>query len=634
MEAAFFADLEDPEHLPGDVGRIEWTVTGVRGTWERRNKEMLMTSPPVRIGGLYWRIKFYPRGNQTDYTSVYLEASQSPREGDPSGEAQADNDGAVTEPARLAEEPAESDQRHTSQSGPAVPASEPLHQSNSAEPRPNEDTTSIAGTGDVPMLGSDPAVRVEAGSKLEENDDDDEDQDDLNWSTAAQFGIVMYNPSEPRVYCAQGMQHRFSRSSPDWGWTRFYGPYNEVHTRRRGQRQAMLRNDTLAFAAYIRLVKDETYTLWDDDPFGPSWDSLARTGLRALRPKRSEESFMVAAIASWAQLAPFRQIIYSVPTVNPLEERHATPKPLIIALQRIFHRLQAQQRPSSSPVSLKPLHDYFSAMGGDLCTVKDVVDFWEVLRQRLDGELRGTDMDGKLRQIFDGSLRREADKPDGGNFSSAVSHWPISAGKASKLRLPVRGVKNVQEAFAKVLNEHNSTGRAALEEPPQLLQVQLDRQLFDTDSRTWKKIVDKIGLDETVDLRPWTPDAQIEARYSLYGLIVHSGGLRSGRYHPVLRPGGPGTRWYAYLPRSETVVCRTRKQAIEDHQGVAQGQESDGSEAVAYVLLYIRDDVISTMLQGLSERSCAPQWIRRFPPLSPFLKPVRSGPVRHYQMLC
>ncbi len=83
LEKMFFFDLEDPEYIPAEVGRIEWVVTGVRGTMSHPNKEALLKSPTVRIGELDWTIKFYPRGNQTDHVSVYLEASKPKPQAEP-----------------------------------------------------------------------------------------------------------------------------------------------------------------------------------------------------------------------------------------------------------------------------------------------------------------------------------------------------------------------------------------------------------------------------------------------------------------------------------------------------------------------------------------------------------------------
>ncbi|KAK5096758.1 hypothetical protein LTR16_007334, partial [Cryomyces antarcticus] len=72
-EKVTFFDLHDPEHQPGDSGRIDWTIENYNGTKDHPNKELLMRSPTVRVGGHDWQIKFYPRGNDSEYLSIYVE---------------------------------------------------------------------------------------------------------------------------------------------------------------------------------------------------------------------------------------------------------------------------------------------------------------------------------------------------------------------------------------------------------------------------------------------------------------------------------------------------------------------------------------------------------------------------------
>jgi hypothetical protein len=68
-----FLPVDDPEMTTVDQGRIDWLVEHYNGTKEEPNNQRIMRSPIVRIGGLDWQIKFYPRGNHTEYLSVYLE---------------------------------------------------------------------------------------------------------------------------------------------------------------------------------------------------------------------------------------------------------------------------------------------------------------------------------------------------------------------------------------------------------------------------------------------------------------------------------------------------------------------------------------------------------------------------------
>ncbi|KAK4622351.1 hypothetical protein CLAFUW4_06812 [Fulvia fulva] len=69
-----FLDLKDPEFETIDTGRIEWHVEAFNGTKEKPNTEKIMRSQIVRIAGLDWQIKFYPRGNRdSDNLCVYID---------------------------------------------------------------------------------------------------------------------------------------------------------------------------------------------------------------------------------------------------------------------------------------------------------------------------------------------------------------------------------------------------------------------------------------------------------------------------------------------------------------------------------------------------------------------------------
>lgn len=72
-EEKTFFDLDDPELVPLEHGRIEFHIGAFNGTKEKPNTEQLMRSPIVKIGGLDWQIKFYPKGNDSDFLSCYVE---------------------------------------------------------------------------------------------------------------------------------------------------------------------------------------------------------------------------------------------------------------------------------------------------------------------------------------------------------------------------------------------------------------------------------------------------------------------------------------------------------------------------------------------------------------------------------
>lgn len=62
-ESRAFLPVEEPEYMVGVSGRIDWTIEAYNGTRESPNRDIVMKSDPVDIGGHQWQIKFYPKGN-------------------------------------------------------------------------------------------------------------------------------------------------------------------------------------------------------------------------------------------------------------------------------------------------------------------------------------------------------------------------------------------------------------------------------------------------------------------------------------------------------------------------------------------------------------------------------------------
>ena len=180
-EKTTFEPLDDPEYVPSDVGRISWTVEGNHGTPEKPNREEIMRSPSVLIGGLYWNIKYYPRGNDgTDYMSVYVECSPKPFE-EKAKEREPTVDTKVEE--KIPVDDASSIVEQVEGASNAVPetATEQINDNSTSEP---------------------PEVDMDASLVLPLKDDkaieEEEFEHEAPWSVAAQVSCVVYNPAEPR----------------------------------------------------------------------------------------------------------------------------------------------------------------------------------------------------------------------------------------------------------------------------------------------------------------------------------------------------------------------------------------------------------------------------------------------------
>lgn len=551
-ESKAFVPLEEPEYTAGETGRIEWTIDAYNGTREKPNRDLVMKSEVVTIGGHQWQIKFYPKGNDSDYLSVYLEClsvmkpkEEDKEEGEKDGDSSKETStGTIQREKKPHGAKGDVEEASEDASAPLIPID--------AQHAP------------LPLLGSKQIPKRKC--------------------VAAQVSVVLYNPTEPRVHYSKSALHRFCSGSPDWGWTRFHGPYYDIAHRMRGQRQALLRHDKLAFTAYIRIVEDETNCLWEHpNPENP-WDSFAMTGLQGLmlgEDASAPGGNMISAIASWMLFKPFRTLLYNVKAPDVYREPLLRPKPLINALQKVLYLLRTQVEPGAGAIALDDVLDALEWYGmHERLDKLDVIETWEVLRLKLEEELADTGYASALQAICGPKRDYSVDIPT--------------------YRVPVVGVHSMQQAIDK------SPGFTVAGQPlPELLTIEMERQNFDLKTRSYVKVLNKVTLDDHVKVNG--------TNYTLYGFVVHKQTLQSYVYQPILRPEGPGSRWYSYSDSKDEnqVKCLTKRQAIDAHEGKPGTEQIVGNDAVAYVAMYVRDDVAHNAFtaDAQSEQWAVPAWI-------------------------
>ena len=557
--------MDDPEYKPGEKGRLTWRFKGVRGTPEAPNRAKIMRSPPAFIGGYWWRIKFYPRGNNVGSLSIYVECSTTPPVPDdqipetdfairrgPSGTALNDSTPEVD--------------FHT----PATQCAEWLdnykaqYPPMAAPPQPTESHPS--GT----------------------------------WRVAAQIGVIVYNPDEPRTGWMQSSCHQFNPHNLDWGWTYFHGPWDQIHTRRRGQHRALLNNDTLAFDAYIRVVDDPTNSLWwHPSDSEPTWDSLALTGYRPLGDSVINHSAEVAGLASWLHIAPFCKIIQSVDVLEHLNNCDVKPKPLCDALQKLLWQLRSR----SHSLNFVDTDGITSTLRNLREFSGDVSEFWERLRRTLELELAGTDAGKELAKLFD-----SPSKPLTVASADAEPINTLPTDFNSRIHVQADQFKSIGEAMKGYLDA--KPGRWSL---PPVLHVELGRHTLDKTMR-WQLNFNKVDLDEELDLSQWVSDDQ-GSQYVLYGYVVHRGRRTSGKFFSILRPAGPGTRWLAFDDGSDNrVECLTQKTAMGPHLGIDPSQTVDHKKGhdIPVVAMYVRGDMLSELLSGPPEPWEVPNALKEY----------------------
>ncbi|KAL2846649.1 hypothetical protein BJY01DRAFT_173675 [Aspergillus pseudoustus] len=550
-EKNFYPVLDDPEYRPVEKARLTWKIKGVRGTKENPNRVKIMRSPPAFVGGYWWTIKFFPRGNNVGSLSVYIECSSTPPK----------PDGALPETEfKVLRGPADTE----------LDVSTPDLDMTFG---PTEDTEAWNET----FKSQYPAAANASETAAPET-----------WRVSAQIGVIVYNPDEPRTGWMQSSCHQFNPHNLDWGWTNFHSPWDQIHRRQRGQRQALLRNDTLAFDAYIRIFDDPTRSLWwhmsDSEP---TWDSLGLTGYRPLGDSVINHSADVAGLATWLHIAPFCKIIQNVNVLEHLTNCDVKPKPLCDALQKFLWQLRQRDQSlqyvdtDNITTTLRNLHESSS----------DVCEFWERLRRSLELELAGTSAAKELSNLFD-SPSPDSFQADG-TQQDAIHTIPKDFN--SRICVPADQVKTTAEAFNWYLGA--KPGKWAL---PPILHLELGRQTLDKAARQWRLLYNRVELDEELDLSQHLVEGQT-GKYVLYGYIVHRGRRTSGKFFSILRPGGPGTKWLAFDDGSDNrVECLTRKTALGPHVGLEESQTPDHKTGhdVAIAVMYIRSDVVKDYLPG------------------------------------
>lgn len=577
-EAVAYQPLDDPEYVPAESGRITWTVHGVRGTPEKPNRETIMRSPSVLIDGYYWNIKYYPRGKEgTDHMSIYIECSPTPYE---EAEPKAGNTTASKAVLNADQESLVVEENYHNAAAPG------------SAPPPLEDAS-------VPNVPEEDADSTPSPSK------EREPEEQKSWGVAAQIGCIIYNPDEPRVFVHDKGSHRYYQDNPEYGWVRFNGegpdtlPWEEIHKRRRLKRQALLRNDTLSFTVYIRTVDDDTKTLWWSPPDDkPKWNSLAMTGIRAFECQEYQSSAMIAALSAWLHLIPVVDLIRTTHIPDPVLEPETRMRPVLEELQDILNENSDLFNPADSALSLSDLVRTLNFYGAEVDRKMDVVMIWETLRRIINFEFSDLrtveDANGLASDHFREMLLLKQpdlmDKDDsatkcqslGGEYDSEIldsEPQSVTETLIKASQSPANSFR-VWQSFAGQVQIPSGS--------PSILQVELHRQDFDKVARKWKKLTHQIKIDEDLTFKG--------VDYSLYGIIVHSGGLESTEYYSVIRPEGPGTRWLKYADESSSkgVTILTTMQAIDAHEG--GGTNIDGTAAVAYVVLYARTDIIPHIL--------------------------------------
>ncbi|KAH0263243.1 hypothetical protein KCU91_g12856, partial [Aureobasidium melanogenum] len=405
-------------------------------------------------------------------------------------------------------------------------------------------------------------------------------------SVAAQVSVLLYNPEEPRVNEFKADASRFSRDSPDHGWTRFTSvPWYEIHRRSYAQRQPLLRNDTLAVKAFIRVIDDPTGCLWAPK----TSPKMALTGLHPFCDDR-EDSAACPVLALWLHLRPFREMIYRLGAADLFtKDGDSTTTEIQSMLWRMRSRIGWENENSYAPYIGDFIDDFASRGSQHTMQTMDAMQTMSVILSDLKSELKHNEA----------ALKDLTDLFGADSFSGD-----------RKTKRPIEGKTSIQE----IVNDGLPQDLLQSE----VLTLELERQVFDFEKRVWSKLLNKVHLDDQIT-------ASDGSSYTLYGFVAHEGYLHNGRYTSHFRPAGLGGLWYTYMHNRDP-TCQTRVQAVASKEGVTDGSgptrieepvvSSDSpvnyghalhqTDAVAYVVIYVRSQALGLTI---NEPWDVPEWI-------------------------
>jgi len=573
VEKRIYQDIDDPDQRPVKKLRLSWVIKNLRGNKHKPNPNRILVSPPAEIDGNYWQIKFYPRGNKCSSLSAYVRCSRIAPEPETGG-----TDGTFS----FYEGPPEADlgngavpiQTLTVEAEKTQADKEALTDpSESHDSQKQEGSQATDGQNMLDAVVPETAASADASKQ-------DQDADDA-WRVSAQLGMIMYNPDEPRTNTYMSSEHQFSHINDDWGWTNFHGPWKEIHRRQYAQRTPLLRNDTIAIDAYIRIFDDPSQALfWHSSENESQWDSKALAGYHPMGTPPLYHSPAVAGITAWLLLAPFRKVIQAIDAGQWRKNSQIRPRPLICHLQIVLFLMRWLRKNKDTYVDVNPAIESLKEHGESFT---DVVTFWEVFRRGIELELEEDPESMRM-------MTKIFDSPDG---------------RFSLPPLPVEGVSDIQQGLDRVLEAKNFHGRL-----PNFLSLPLAREKFDKKSREWKLLHDRVMLnDEIMALENSTKGDR--SSYTLYGFMVHVGERNSGKFYSVLRPNGPGTKWLAFEDGDGNKIFSYTRKRINEFEGL-EGQalkDFTSTRQTAYLAMYIRTSCLAEYLPGTLEPFQLPRWL-------------------------
>lgn len=415
------------------------------------------------------------------------------------------------------------------------------------------------------------------------------------WSCYASAELRLLSQREGGEPFSRKIQHLFYSKENDWGFSHFMA-WNEVLDPEKGY----IKDDSIILEVHVTA----------DAPHGVSWDSKKHTGYVGLK-NQGATCYMNSLLQTLYFTNELRKAVYKMPT-----ESDDSSKSVALALQRVFHELQF----SDKPVGTKKLTKSFGWETLDSFMQHDVQEFLRVLLDKLESKMKRTCVEGTVPKLFEGKMVSFIKCKNIDYQSTRIETF-------YDIQLNIKGKKNITESFndyvtAEVLDGDNKydAGEHGLQDAekgvifskfPPVLHLHLMRFQYDPMTDCSVKFNDRFEFTEKINLTQYLQKPEsTPAEYTLHAVLVHSGDNHGGHYVVFINPKGDG-KWCKF---DDDVVSRCSKQeAIDNNFG---GHDDDMNMTVkhctnAYMLVYIRDSELSTVLQDVTEDDIPQELIER-----------------------
>eukprot|EP00043_Microstomoeca_roanoka_P014818 m.147547 g.147547 ORF g.147547 m.147547 type:complete len:1113 (+) comp16116_c0_seq1:302-3640(+) len=362
-------------------------------------------------------------------------------------------------------------------------------------------------------------------------------------------------------------------------------------------------NDSLTIHLDLQLLAGHDYNLFQ----GLADINTKRdTGMVGLG-NQGATCYMNSLLQALYHTPALRRAVYKMPTENDSVETGVA-----LALQRVFYRLQTKDM----EVSTIELTKSFGWDTRDAFMQHDVQEFSRVLMDNLEEKMKGTPVADVVKQLFGGRMKSYIRCINVDYESSREEEF-------YDIQLNVKGIKSLEDSFEDYVkvetlegeNQYMAEGHGLQDAKkgviflslPPVLHLQLKRFEYSFVYDDYYKINDRFEFPERVDLSRFLENPEsMSAKYSLQAVLVHSGTTYGGHYTAFIRPDAR-TQWFHF---DDELVYKTHAdKAIEENFDSLTRRRSNGN---AYMLVYVRDDVLDDVLRPVSDDEIPPQLRERF----------------------